>query len=60
MSAGDYGVPFTADDVGVYLPAVDRPESDDAVYGSDFVLVKSVTAVDPHTVRAIKSPLPRP
>lgn len=46
------GVPFTADDVVfTYHKLIDPNVM--TPYGSDFALVKSVTAVDPHTVRVV-------
>lgn len=46
------GVPFTADDVVFTYERLIDPKVL-TPYGSDFALVKSVTAVDPHTVRVV-------
>lgn len=46
------GVPFTADDVVFTYQRLIDPKVM-TPYGSDFALVKSVTAVDPHTVQVI-------
>ncbi|HMX95694.1 MAG TPA: ABC transporter substrate-binding protein, partial [Elusimicrobiota bacterium] len=46
------GVPFSADDVVfTYQKLIDPKVM--TPYGSDFALVKSVTAVDPHTVQVV-------
>lgn len=46
------GVPFTADDVVFTFQRLIDPKVM-TPYGSDFALVKSVTAADPHTVKVI-------
>lgn len=46
------GVPFTAEDVVFTYQRLIDPKVM-TPYGSDFALVKSVTAVDPHTVQVI-------
>lgn len=46
------GVPLTADDVVFTYQRLIDPKVM-TPYGSDFALVKSVTAVDPHTVRVV-------
>lgn len=46
------GVPFTADDVAFTYQRLIDPKVM-TPFGSDFLLVKSVTVVDPHTVRVV-------